>query len=132
MARNFISLLSIQFIMQISHSKPIKHLKIAPAKTNTPRVFAGLRRVSWVYLQFAARGSLCETESRTVRALRTVRGSCEQKPFVRLVADLSETPPLVALNQYIGLGETKQSLKARIGQHLRPSSTDASWTIIEY
>ena len=76
MARNVISSLSIQFIMQISHSKPIKHLKIAPA--NTPRVFAGLRRVSWVYLQFAACGSLCETEPRTVRDLRTVCGFCEQ------------------------------------------------------
>ena len=94
MARNVFSLLSIQFIMQISRSKPIKHLKIAPA--NTPRVFAGLRKVSWVYLQFAACGSLCETEPRTVRDLRAVRGSCKHmnsKPFVRLVADLCERPP---------------------------------------
>ena len=79
MARNFtgpISILSIQLIMQINHSKPIKDPKIASA--NTPRVFAGLRRVSWTYLQFAACGSLCETEPRTVRDLRTVRGSYEQ------------------------------------------------------
>ena len=78
MARNFtgISMLSIQLIMQISHSKPIKYPKIVSA--NTPRVFAGLRRVSWTYLPFAACGSLCETEPRTVRDLRTVRGICEQ------------------------------------------------------
>ena len=78
MARNFtgISMLSIQLIMQISHSKPIKYPKIASA--NTPGVFAGLRRVSWTYLQFAACGSLCETEPQTVRDLRTVRGFCEQ------------------------------------------------------
>ena len=78
MARNFtgISMLSIQLIMQISHSKPIKYPKIASA--NTPRVFAGLRRVSWTYLQFAACGCLCETEPRTIRDLRTVRGFCEQ------------------------------------------------------
>ena len=78
MARNFtgISMLSIQLIMQITHSKPIKQPKIASA--NTPRVFAGLRRVIWTYLQFTACGSLCETEPRTVRDLRTVRGFCEQ------------------------------------------------------
>ena len=78
MARNFtgISMLSIQLIMQISHNKPIKYPKIASA--NTPRVFAGLRRVSWTYLQFAACGSLCETEPRRVRDLRTVSGFCEE------------------------------------------------------
>ena len=78
MARNFtgISMLSIQLIMQISYSKSITYPKIASA--NTPRVFADLRRVSWTYLQFAACGSLCETEPRTVRDLRTVRGFCEE------------------------------------------------------
>ena len=63
-----ISILSIQLIMQISHSKHIKH----PG-------FVGLRRVSWTYLQFAASGNVCETEPRKVRDLRTVRGSGEQQ-----------------------------------------------------
>ena len=92
MARNFtgpISILSIQLIMQINR-KPIKDPKIASA--NTPRVFAGLRRVSWTYLQFAAFGSLCETEPRYVICEQFV-DLTNSKPFVRLVADLCETPP---------------------------------------
>ena len=101
MARNFtgISILNIQLIMQISHSIPSKDPKIASA--NTPRVFAGLRRVSWTYSLQPVEAFVKQSHEQCVICEQFV-DFANSKPFVRLIADLCETPPNWTVNNIVG------------------------------